>query len=141
MKNNLLKFGLLVLLAVFTFHSCSDDEQVISPKSVDLIKIRIEDEIENIELENRLNHEIENINYLLEPYKSDEINARMDSANTLQQFNINTKAFSVIENENGKSSYTFEVEMPGESIVNEIVNLNLYYNANNELKASLIGIT
>lgn len=35
MKNNLLKFGLLVLLAVFTFHSCSDDEQVISPKSVD----------------------------------------------------------------------------------------------------------
>ena len=144
MKNNLLKFGLLVLLAVFTFHSCSDDEQVISPKSVDSIKITIEDKIDNEELNNKIGQDLLKIRQAFQinttNHKGENYQKKTENDSiSIEDIEINIEAFNVIENENGKASYTFEVDFPLNNLDSqEIINLHFYYDENNQLKRQLI---
>ena len=139
MKNNLLKFGLLVLLAVFTFHSCSDDEQVISPKSVDSIKITIEDKIDNEELNNKIGQDLLKIRQAFQinttNHKGENYQKKTENDSiSIEDIEINIEAFNVIENENGKASYTFEVDFPLNNLDSqEIINLHFYYDENNQV--------
>ena len=139
MKNHLSKLGLVFLLAIFTFYSCGKDEEIEIPQEQNSIKIKIEDKIENSEVESLIKNEIENINYHFNAYSTNAISNKTNDSLTLRDIEINTEVFSVIEKENGETSYTFEVDFPNGSLKNEIINLHLFYDENNVLNSRLIG--
>ena len=70
--------------------------------------------------------------------KSNGKEAENDTIN-LENIQVNTEAYNIIKNENGKDSYTFEVDFPTDSTsVQEIINLHTYYDDDNQLKSKLI---
>jgi hypothetical protein len=144
LKNKLSNFGLVFLLTLFTFVSCSKDETISMPQEQGQIEIEISEGIESIELKNQVEQNLSKIKHLFEiaPPKSMRKSNGKESKNdpiNLEDIQVNTEAYGIIKNENGKVSYTFEVDFPSDSTnVQEVINLHTYYDEDGQLKSKLM---
>lgn len=144
LKNKLSNYSFVFLLTLFTFNSCSKDETISTPEEQGQIEIEIREGIESIELKSQVEQNLSKIKQLFKIIppksmrKSNGKEAENDTIN-LENIQVNTEAYSIIKNENGKDSYTFEVDFPTDSTsVQEIINLHTYYDDDNQLKSKLI---
>jgi len=144
LKNNLSNFTLVFLLTIFTFISCSKDEALSTPQEQGQIEIEIKQGIDNVDLKNQVEKNLSKIKQLFQivPPKSMRKSNGKDAKSDpefLEDIQIITEAYGIIKNENGKDSYTFQVDFPTDSTsVQEIINLHTYYDDNNQLKSKLI---
>lgn len=144
LKNKLSNYSFVFLLTLFTFNSCSKDETISTPEEQGQIEIEIREGIESIELKSQVEQNLSKIKQLFKIIppksmrKSNGKEAENDTIN-LENIQVNTEAYGIIKNENGKDSYTFEVDFPTDSTsVQEIINLHTYYDDDNQLKSKLI---
>lgn len=144
LKNKLSNFSFVFLLTLFTFNSCSKDDTISTPEEQGQIEIEIREGIESIELKSQVEQNLSKIKQLFKIIppksmrKSNGKEAENDTIN-LENIQVNTEAYGIIKNENGKDSYTFEVDFPTDSTsVQEIINLHTYYDDDNQLKSKLI---
>lgn len=135
----LLKIGLALLLTVFIFYSCSEDDELTTPQVQQGPILQVRTKIENTEVLNLLKDKKEKINRGFNKYLAKTKGSKSNDSITLEDIEINTEKFSVIESENGKESYTFQVDFPNGTLNDGIINVHIYYDENNELKTSLIG--
>lgn len=144
MKNQLSNFSLVFLLIFFTFNSCSKDETISTPQKQGQIKVETKEEIDNIDLKNQVEKNLSKIKQLFQiaPPKSMRKSSGKGTENdpiNLENIQVNTEAYNIVENENGEVSFTFEVDFPSDSTnVSEIINMHTYYDENNQLKSQLI---
>lgn len=144
LKNKLSNFGLVFVLTLFTFNSCSKDETISIPQEQGQIEVEIKETIDNIDLKNQVEKNLSKIRQLFEiiPPKSMRKSSGKGTENdpiNLEDIQINTEAYTSVKNENGKVSYTFEVDFPSDSTnVQEIINLHTYYDENGQLKSKLM---
>ncbi|MDB4290096.1 hypothetical protein N9887_03405, partial [Flavobacteriaceae bacterium] len=120
------------------------DETISTPQKKGQIKVEIKESIDNVDLKNQVEKNLSKIKQIFEiaPPKSMRKSSGKGTENgpiNLEDIQIKTEAYNSIENENGKVSYTFEVDFPSDSTnAQEIINLHTYYDENNQLKSQLI---
>ncbi|AOR28587.1 hypothetical protein FORMB_15470 [Formosa sp. Hel1_33_131] len=144
LKNNLSNFSLVFLLTLLSFNSCSKDETISTTQKQGQIKVEIKESINNVDLKNQVEKNLSKIKQIFEiaPPKSMRKSSGKGTENdpiNLEDIQIKTEAYNSIKNENGKVSYTFEVDFPTDNTnLHEIINLHTYYDENNQLKSQLI---
>lgn len=138
MKENI-KIWSVLLLTFFVFYACDDelDEPAIVQQNSPIVQVK--DKLDNPKVISLLKDRKEKINRGFSKYLSKTKVSRSNDSIKLEDIEINTEKFSVIESENGKASYTFEVDLPEGTVEHGIVNLHVYYDENDELKTALIG--